>query len=793
VKCYTTWLADYLPNSFDRTPEQIADDLTASCAVSEGFIIAFEHLRKITASRVLEVEPLPRSKKLYRCLVEVVGGRVEVVAGAPDTAEAAGRLVPYVPPGTRLPLLTVGEREILGVLSRGMLASSLELGLSADHSGIRLLDEDEWRPGESLARLAPDDGAVIDFETTPNRPDSLSHLGLARQLAAIHGLDFEPPRARITPKVIDDPGVVAVEAPELCRRYVGLIVRGVRVGPGPDWLAQRLIAIGHRPISNIVDVTNYILHGLGQPLHAFDLAKLAGGRIVVRRARPGEGIVTLDGDECALGEEMLVIADAEKPVAVAGVMGGRDSGVDEDTRDILIESAWFEPSSVRATANALDVHSSSSHLFSRGADPELAPEAARLAAELIVEIAGGEVDEVLHDAHPRPWTAPRIELRRARAEAVLGFSVTDERLRESLRGLGCELLEDAGATTRWAAPSHRPDLTREIDLIEELGQVIGYDAVPVELPPLRAERLNPPDPRGRLHAALAAGGCREVLCTDFVAAEEAAGFGFAEEELIRVRNPLDKGHPFLRPTGFIGLLNAAGHNRRRGLAGGGFYEFSTSFHQGDEAPRESQRLCAVLAGKRPGDSWHAVERAYDFYDLKGLLEALLDSLKLPEVELKPLETTPDTTLRLAVELDGERLGRLVRFAGELLETYELEDDPAWGLELDVAKLIELRGEPVFQHPPAYPPVTRDLALVVEEGVTHGRVLEVIEAAADELLESVDIFDVYTGKQIGAGRRSLAYALSFRSPERTLTDDEVDARHAAIVKALAEELGAELRS
>jgi phenylalanyl-tRNA synthetase beta chain len=794
MKCYTAWLRDFLPESYDATPRQIADKLTASCAVAEGSRDPYIHLDGVSVGCLREAEPIEGSRKLYRCRVATRDGEVEVVCGAPNTAAAVDRRVVYAPPGTRLPFFTVGEREIMGVPSRGVLCSELELGLSADHGGILVLDSATWPVGAALENLRPERGeAVIEFETTPNRPDTLSHLGLARQLAAVDGLKLRTPRPAITPTVADDPGVVSIESPELCRRYVGLIVRGVEVGPSPDWLARRLIAIGHRPISNIVDVTNYILHGLGQPLHAFDLGKLAGGRIVVRRARPGERITTLDGDDCALNEELLVIADAERPVAVAGVMGGVDSGVGPRTRDILLESAHFEPAAVRRAARSLEVHSSSSHLFSRGADPELAPTAARLAAELIRSVAGGRIDDTLYDCHPRPWEAPRIGLRWKRAEQVLGFAIEPDEGRRILVSLGCREEEPVGEETRWRPPSHRPDLAREIDLIEELAQVAGYDNVPVELPLLRSARLNEPDPTRSLHCALGAAGCREVLCTDFVSTDEAAPFGFGAAELVEIQNPLDKGHPFLRPNLFIGLLNAAEHNIRHGAAELRFYEIGRAFRRDTVRPVELRRLSVLLAGELPADGWHSTARELDFYDIRGVLEVVCRALKLPEPSLEPLEPLPAHPHRFAVELDGKVVGVLLSFADKLLADYELDGRPAWGLELELAALLAQRGESEIEHLSPYPPSVRDLALVLDDAVTHERVRAVIESAGGELLDDVTLFDVYSGRQIGRGRRSLAYTLTFRSPERTLTDDEVDDLHRTIVERLRGELGAELRS
>ena len=790
MKLNTEWLTDYV--ELDAPPEKIARALTESCAVAEAVYDPYAHLGKVVVARLLSAEPLAGSDKLYRCDVDYGEGTATVIAGAPNTKACVGKLTAYVPPDTVLPFGTVTERELFGVTSAGMLASGLELGLSADHTGLLVLEK--GKVGQPLVDLFDVPAtAIIDLETTPNRPDTLSHLGLARQLAAVIGGRFLFPEPEIKPAVVDDGSLVRIECPELCRRYVGLVVRGVKVGPSPDWLTRRLISIGHRPISNIVDVTNYVLHGLGQPLHTFDLTKLAGGRIIVRRASHGEVIVSLDGDECRLTPEMMVIADAERPVAVAGVMGGLESGVVAETTDILIESAWFEPSSVRATSRELGLESSSSHLFGRGADPNLAPVAARFAAELIAEIAGGTVDGLLHDCHPVPYKPPEVLLRWGRVGKLLGFDVTPEEGRRILTALGCAPVTEDESGATWTIPSHRPDLSREVDLIEELAQVAGYDNVPVELPRLTAAHLNRPDPLMPMHTALAAAGCQEVLTTDFVSLEEAEGLGFSEKDLVAVKNPLDKGHPYLRPSGFIGLLNAARHNASRGAEDLRFYEIATAFTVSGKAPVEVKRLCVLLVGERPADGWLTRARNLDFYDLKGVCTALLDAVKIGPTELVPREATEGTPLELAVGLDGTTVGRLLRFGEKLLAAYDLEERAAWGLELDLEPLLRRAGDVKIEPLPLYPPGTRDLALVFDEGVRHADIVEVIRSAGGGLLEDVRLFDVYVGRQVGAGKRSLAYSLIYRAPDRTLTDEEIDAAHERIVKTLRERFSAELRS
>ncbi len=789
MKCNTEWLRDFI--ELEASPEEIALALTESCAVAEAVYDPYAHLNEVCAARLVSVEPIPESETLYRCEVDFGAGKAVVVAGAPNTKSCAGKLVAYVPPGTELPLGAVAEKEIFGVLSRGMIASALELGLSADHTGLLVLKK--AKIGQPLTELfTVPETEIIELETTPNRPDTLSHLGLARQLSAVLRAPFIYPEPKIDPEVVDDEGVVRIDCPEQCHRYVGLIVRGVKVGPSPDWLARRLISIGHRPISNVVDISNYVLHGLGQPLHIFDLHKLEGERIIVRLAERGETITSLEGDDCELTPEMMVIADAKRPVAIAGVMGGMETGVTAETVDILIESAWFEPRNIRTTSRELNLSSSSGTLFGRSADPLLAPVAARFAAELIGNIAGGTVDKRLYDCHPMPYEPPLVKLRWGRIGHLLGFDVKPEDGRRILTDLGCEVVAENHEGATWCVPSHRPDLSREVDLIEELAQVVGYDNVPAELPPLLSAHLNRSDPLRPIHSALAAAGCQEVLTTDFVSLEEAEGLGYAEKDLVAIKNPLDKGHPFLRPSGFIGLLNVAGHNVRHGTENLRFYEVATVFGASRSGPVETRRLCVLLVGERPADGWFVKARNLDFFDLKGVYESLLEALRIEPLRLIQ-GGSGDIPFQLSVLSGDDTVGRLMCFGEKLLAAHDLEGRPAWGLELGLDVLLSSRGAIRIEPLSPYPPVTRDLAAIFDEGVSHAEIVEAIRTSGGELLEDVLLFDIYLGNKIGEAKRSLAYSLTYRAPDRTLTDEEIDAVHERIIRALKDRFNAELRS
>jgi phenylalanyl-tRNA synthetase beta chain len=659
---------------------------------------------------------------------------------------------------------------------------------------------------------------VIDFEITANRPDCLSHLGIAREASVIWGTPL-----RLTPAlqpvaaglrsdqvpgnpehVVGQPAEieVTIEAPDLCPRYCAQIF-GVTVGPSPDWLARRLEAAGVRPINNIVDVTNYVMLEIGQPMHAFDLERLGGRRLVIRRARHGETLRTLDSVDRALDPEMLVIADAGRAVAIGGVMGGQDSEIGRSTTTIVLESAYFQPASIRRTSKRLNLKTEASTRFERGADINNPRRALARAAELLQQIAAGTARGTI-DAYPSPRHALQVALRSSRISRVLGLAVPADDATRILLGLGFGEVESDPAPPEpdsqdrtWVVdvPTFRPDVTREIDLIEEVGRHFGFDRLPTTFPALTVAQAAP-DSRierdRRIRSVLTAAGLSESMTFAFIERSAAAPFCADGAEPAAIANPLSEKFAVLRPSLLPGLIDSCSHNRRRGRKDVRLFETGSRFTPAGEG----RAVALVWSGAGQSGHWSMANRTADFFDIKGVVEILCEALGIDDVEFAQADAGFLVPGRAAVVRSG---GVTLGLLGQLVPSVaESRDFPA-GEELYVAELDmdalaarapagDLRAESL----PKFPSILRDLSILVGEALPAGAVRGTIRSAAPDSLQSIVEFDRYQGKGIPDGRVSLSFRLTFRSPERTLTDDEVESAMNIIVAALEREHGAQRR-
>ena len=793
MKLSYEWLSEFI-DLVDVTPKQAAEMLTMA-GIEVGEVTTID-VSGILVGRIVSQEPHPKSRNpLWVHQVDLGDHTEQIIAGAPNAVP--GSLVPVALPGTTVPSgrFVRPGLNIAGIAGNGMLCSAAELRLSDDHAGIMILES--GRPGQDLSELFPPD-AVLDAEVTSNRPDCLAHLGVARELGTLLGRplkrDFMPPFTG----GVEPPGTdlveITIEAPELCSRYIGAVVTGVQVGASPRWLRRRLRAAGLRPINSVVDITNYVLLEYGQPLHAFDLQKLAGPAIRVRRARPGERITTLDGVERGLTEEMLVIADADRPQAVAGVIGGLESAVTETTVDVLLEAANFEGPNVRATARTLGLRTEASSRFEKNLPAELALAGARRAAQLLVEVAGGKLHLGWPDVYPRPQQPVRIHVHPERIDARLGVHVPLEESERILRALDFQVrvLEDGSWDV--LAPVFRLDVTIPEDLSEEIGRIFGYDRIPATLPGYREAGWRAPEPSlerrlDRVREVFAGAGLTETVNPALVPLRllERLGVG---GRAARLENALSEENNALRTTLLASLLEVAVANQ--GRANAGAYELAKAFlkTEGGETgqPEEPMRLGAILlAGADPESGRTA------FLRLKSILDRTAAELGAPPLEYQRGRADllhPGRTA--AVSAAGRHLGHIGEIHPAAARQLDLERRAA-ALEIDVLALLEA-AEPLKARPlPRFPAVERDLAVVVPEDVEAVRPLAAIRSAAGELLESVTAFDEYRGAQVGEGSKSVAFALTFRSPERTLTDAEVDAQMDAVRNALTQEFGARFRT
>lgn len=847
------WLRELLPG-LELGPEEVAERLT-SLGLEVEEIHAFVPPEKVVVAEVRGKAPHPSRDKLT--VVRVFDGveEIEVVCGASNVPAPGGKVL-FARVGARLPagageVLEIGERSLGGVLSRGMICAEDELGLGDDHEGIFVFPaQADVAPGTSLADALPVLDHALEISLTPNRPDCLGHLGVARDLAASLSLPFSPPRPKARAVATDVLGTdagghlrlewdggeggqadaldlssfhVSLPDPVRCPRYGAAFVLGVQDGPSPFWLRHRLHVLGHRSISALVDATNLVMLESGHPIHGFDLERLRGGRIEVRLAREGETMKTLDDVARTFTSDDLLICDGEGPVAVAGVMGGLESEMRGSTRHVVIECAYFDPRSVRRTSRRLGLHTDASHRFERGVDPNDVPWVLARAATLMAEVGGGVAVREAIDVYPVPVERRRVDLGRARLNLLLGYEVPREVPARVLGALGCDVVEETDAALSVLAPTWRPDLAREADLIEEVGRVHGYDHIPTTVPAVRPAKAGTA-PRIRFERALritaASVGLHEAISYGFVASEDVGklGAGAALSDLVRVQNPLG-GRDAMRPTLLLGLASAASAALRHQATSAALFElgrvfrarvadrhagWGETFHSDDAEdlalPREQSALALLLVGARPG--WVGEAGHYDFYDAKGRVEAMVHALTghHPDVEARATLDADAPYLhpkrRAAVTLGGHALGWIGELHPEVATKLELDGRRPVYAELDVAALFAASlalPAPKAAEPPRIPAVTRDVALLVDESLDAGELASTLRDATEGLAEEVSLFDVYTdAKHLPPGKKSLAFRIRYRDPSATLTDKRVDSAHGRAIAAAERQHGATAR-
>ncbi|HEX4490598.1 MAG TPA: phenylalanine--tRNA ligase subunit beta [Acidimicrobiia bacterium] len=748
----------------------------------------------VIVARIVEVLDHPNADKLRLADVDTGDGVVRVVCGAPNIE--AGMTVPLATVGGTLPGgIELTRRKIRGEVSEGMLCSARELGLGDDHAGILAIDADAPLGTDVREALGLDD-VVFDLKITPNRPDAMGIVGIARDLAAHFGLPFTAPAFADVDAVESLDGATAVvEAADRCPR---LVVRRatVTMGESPAWMQRRLRLAGMRPISTVVDVTNYVMLERCRPLHAFDLGRLAGGGLLVRLAKAGERMTTLDGVERTLHPDDLLICDAERaPQAIAGIMGGRDSEVDDSTREILIESAYFAPSGISASAKRLGLRSEASARFERGIDPNGCASGAARAIELLEEVASAHAVVGVIDRYPTPIERPRITVRAARVNAILGTDLAPTVMHDLLRPLAIDI-EPADDTFVAVAPTDRPDLEREIDIIEEVGRRFGLNNIVRTVPTSpTVGRLTRAQHERRLVADVLVGaGLCEAFTLPLVAPADLQGAGFSATELVELENPLRAEESVLRPALLPGLLAALGTNVARSNADAALFELGVVFGApGDGAllPDERDRL-GVAATGRVRERPFAPDRDLEPADAVAWLEAVADALRIADLRLVAGGGAGFDRARSArVVVDGVEAGSVGAVAADAAAYFGVP--AAIGIELDLASLLGARRrEPIARPVSRFQSAGVDLAFVLPESVPAAEVLATLRAAGGELLESVSVFDAFRSDAIGAGRVSLAFALRFRSPDRTLTDAEVATARQAAIDAVVGAHGAELR-
>ncbi|MBU4260727.1 MAG: phenylalanine--tRNA ligase subunit beta [Proteobacteria bacterium] len=799
------WLRQFV--DVNITPQELADRLTMAGLEVDAVEEIFAGLGKVKVAEILSVSPHPDADRLVVCQVSVGEEKVQIVCGAPNAR--AGLFTALALPGAVLPSgMTIKKSKIRGQVSQGMLCSEKDVGISDSHSGIMELT---WlhESGADLAQVLQLKDTVIEVDLTPNRPDCASVMGIGRETAAFCGTSLTPPvTAQDIPRLTGEnlEFSVTVEHGD-CPRYAARLLKNVKIGPSPWWLKKRLLSVGQRPINNVVDVTNFVMLEYGQPLHAFDFKKLRGGAIVVRRARAGETLTTLDNAQRTLDPDMLMICDAERPVAVAGVMGGANSEVDENTTEVLLESACFAPVSVRRTARRLNLATEASYRFERGVDPQLPPIAMERAVRLLCQVAGAEVIADGVDYAAGVKDNEPIKLRVNRTNDLLGYAFKAEEITGMLAAIEIGVKQLSDDTLLVTPPSFRVDLEREIDLIEEVARLKGYNEFPQTMPlvPMsaawqdQARKL-----RQDICAAMTALGFYEAINYSFVNPRHLDMLGLAEDDArkrtVQLLNPLAEDQSVLRSMLLPGLLDNVRRNVSYQVADIRLFEIGKCFVPGPglEQPEESTYLTAVLSGRRlPGAPLlHTGEEKCDIYDVKGVIETLLAGLGFPGIDFDIAREAvepyceSDTFARVAVQ--GKALGCFGRIATKVLTDFGIKPDVYFlNLHLD-ALLAATKNTKQFAQLPKFPSVKWDIAVVVPEQVRVGEMVESILHSGIALIEQVELFDVFRGGAISKGMKSVAIKVTYRSAEQTLDDETVVREHQKIIDILLTRFNGQLR-
>ncbi len=791
------WLAEYV--TIDCDLATLCDKLTMAGIEVEAIDSACRIPKGIVVGKILERAPHSGSDHLSVCRVFDGEKELQIVCGAPNCD--AGKTVPLATIGTVFKSdegdFTIKKSKLRGVESYGMMCSGKELGLSDDHDGLLILD-DGIAAGTPLEVLFPGD-SCIEVEVTPNRPDWLSHWGVARDVACLLGKEAKLPELKLPATVPAPANLVTVEDAELCPRYIGRVIRNVKVGESPDWLKDRLTSIGLRPINNVVDVTNFILMELGQPLHAFDLDLLAGHRVVARRARDGESIVTLDGKTLKLSDRNLVIADAEKPMALAGVMGGEFSGVTEKTVNVLLESAVFQASNIRATSRELGISSDSSYRFERGVDYDMADYASDRAAQLLAEVAGGEISAKVDVTSGRP-AEKRIPCRFERIRNLIGIDLDNAGMIEIFRRLRLQVSDVTADGCVVTAPLFRLDLEREADLAEEVARINGLAAVPTY--PVTGKMVGSmaDDAYIAIETArneLIGYGLYECMHYSMVSERSALSDSrFAKKDLVMLNNPLSLELAAMRPSLLGEMLGSVERNISRRSLNLQLFEIGRAFCATPELyPEERHECCIALTGQKHPERFSAeLEEKYDFYDLKGLLESWFERRGIVNYGFAAVDDARfEPGVAAAVLVNGKVIGHFGKLAKSLCGSWRTTN-PVFVAQLDLDKLLAVKPRSAYYRPTSpFPAVSRDVAFVADASLEHAKVVDFIRRSGLKNLESVELFDIFAdAKALGANRKSMAYKLTFRHAERTLTDSEVNAAFERLRSRLANDLKVELR-
>lgn len=791
-----SWLKEFV--DIDVPAEELADALTAA-GLEVASIENFSIPDGVKVAKILETSKHPNADRLSLCKVDDGSGEIlSIVCGAPNVK--SGMYTALAKIGTALsPEFTIKKAKIRGIESFGMLCSEKELGLSDDQSGIMDLDPD-YKTGENLSAYIPDD-TVIEIEITPDRGDCLSILGVAREVSARYGLPLKDPSKKPFEnknEKISDAITVKIDSPTGCPRYCGRLVRGVKIGPSPKWIQRRLTLAGIRPINNVVDITNYILIQYGQPMHAFDYSTLDGHKIIVKKSTEERSFITLDEIERKLLSDDLLICDKKRPVALAGIMGGAGSEIKDSTSDVFLECAYFEPVGIRKTSKRLGLSTDSSYRFERGVDPDKALiDGLNTAAELIREIAGGQVSEGLLDVNPQPIEPRNISIRPSRASKLLGVNLSKEQIISFLISLGIQCEDKSEDVIDCVIPLFRHDLTDEVDLIEETGRLYGYDNIEssekasvslyTDLP--FTEKIT-----DRIRYACAFSGLNEIL-TNSMTSEKKRILLTPEKKPVKLLNPLSPEMAEMRTTLAASMLEILSHNLNRKNLNNQLFEVGKVFQVLSSGKIEERDILGIIVeGNYVEKGWNTSPIPVDFYMLKGILDRFAAHVGTGSFKF---EFDPDPGKIFGTEASSVTFCNLIKgtagkVSSNICNFFNISSSVYYA-ELDITDFLQSPlPKPVYKPLPKFPALERDFCFVMDESVSATSVINIISKISP-LIEEVTPFDLYRGEKLGSNKKSIAFSVKLRSPEKTLTDNDSDAVCSEIVKKVHSELGAKLRS
>ncbi len=806
------WLRDFV--DIDMEVEKLADLLTMSGLEVDSVTKIGEGLDGVVVAEIVEVSPHPKGEDLYVAKVTNGAETLQVVSAAPNTN--VGLKTALAPPGVVLPTgLKVENRKFKGIESTGVLLAEDEMGLTHDHTG--LIELDPKAPlGKNVADVLNLSDYLIDIDLTPNRSDCLSLIGLAREISALTGAPFRHPRIDVPEEGPDINELTSVEVidKDLCPRYVARVIQNINIKIAPFWMRLRINQLGMRDINNIVDITNYILMEYGQPLHAFDYDLLSENRIVVKRAKEGEKFFTLDAVERTMSRDVLMIADAEMSVGIGGVMGGANSEIQEETVNVLLESAFFHPPSIHKTARDLGLLTDAAFRFERGIDPGGCKTAADRAAALMAECADGTVAKGHIDVRGEVPKRPTIRIRRSMTNKVIGFEVTTEEIKKYLESLFIKIEDEKEDELLTTPPSYRLDLDREIDLIEEVARLKGYDNIPETLPDISMDFSRPAEIKSLVDGVsdtVLSEGFNEIITYSFIGSVSFDKMRLSPKDPMRraipLKNPLSEEMDVMRTTLVPGILQTAETNINYLSYDLRLFEIARVFvpknskggakgeiKGGNGLPDERYHLSLLISGRRRPKQWGADPSDVDFFDLKGIWEKIVDEIGFVSIEYDMNRDVEflDKTESCVIKSGGVTVGFMGRVDSDVMDNFNISRD-TYILEADLNELLKLNTKvTTFSQILRYPPVMRDIAIVIGDDVNSDKIVKTVEGAAGKLVKEVTIFDLYQGEQIKRGSKSIALTVKYQSDKRTLTDDEVNKKHGEVLDVLKKKLGAQIR-